>query len=50
MVSPIKETSLLFGEIVRRLEERMKVKRHEYSNKRKYRLKIYNELIKTLEI
>ena len=50
-VNPEKQQEQLQHQaIYRELEERMKVKRHEYSNKRKYRLKVYNELIKTLEI
>ena len=50
MARPIKETPILFGEDVRRFEERMKQVRRETPEERERRLANYELALKMLEL
>ena len=47
---PIRETPILYGEAAKRFEERMKTKRYESPEELEMQIRIYNALIKTIEL
>ena len=50
MARPIRETPILYGEAAKRFEERMKIKRYEDPEELDMQMKIYNALIKTIDL